>query len=415
MPHEASVRSVLVTIAGLGLALSGPAACQTARSGGDPPATPAPGETAREGANDYSDTANWLCLPARDDACAVDLTTTVVAADGSRTIERWTANPDPPVDCFYVYPTVSQDPTPTSDMLPGPGENGVVRSQLARFASQCRVFAPLYRQFTLAALRGALTPGDGAGEGRRDLDRERGYRDVLDAWSYYLSEINGGRGVVLIGHSQGASILMRLIAEEIDGTPVQGRIVSAMLLGANVAVPRGRDVGGTFRQMPLCRSATETTCIVTYSTYRSTVRPGIAGLFGRVAGAGMIAGCTNPAALGGGEAELHAYLPTAGLGTGTRWTTAGGPIETGFVSLPGLLTSECVQRVRFGYLEVTVHGDASDPRTDDIPGDVMIGGEPNRQWGLHLIDMAVAMGDLVDLVGRQAESYLGRGGGEGDR
>ena len=417
MPHDDSIRSVLLTIAGFGLALAGSAACQSARAGGDPPAGPvsAPGESLRGGGNDYSDSSNWLCLPARDDACAVDLTATVIAADGSRTLERWTANPSPPVDCFYVYPTVSQDPTPTSDMVPGPGENGVVRSQLARFASQCRVVAPLYRQFTLAALRGALTPGDGEGRGMRDLDRELGYRDILDAWSYYLSEINGDRGVVLIGHSQGASVLMRLVAEEIDGTPVQDRIVSAILLGVNVSIPRGRDVGGTFRTMPLCRSATQTGCIITYSTYRSTVRPGIAGLFGRVAGPGMIAGCTNPAALGGGEAELHPYLPTAGLGTDVPWTSAGGPIDTEFVTLPGLLTAECVQRVRFGYLEVTVHGDPSDPRTDDIPGDVMIGGEPSRQWGLHLIDVAVAMGDLVTLVERQAESYVDRRRGGRDR
>ena len=406
------VRSVVLPFLALGLALTGPAACQTARTGeGAPgPSSPAPGPVVRDGGNDYSDTSSWLCLPARDDACAVDLTTTVIAADGSRTLEPWTANPSPPVDCFYVYPTVSQDPTPTSDMTPGPGENGVVRSQLARFASQCRIFAPLYRQFTLEALRSALAPGGQSGFGA--LDRDLGYHDILDAWSYYLAEINGGRGVVLIGHSQGASVLLRLIATEIDGTPVQDRIVSALLLGANVAVPRGRDVGGSFQSMPLCRSAIQTGCVVTYSTYRSSVRPGIAGLFGRVAGAGMVAGCTNPAALAGGETELRAYLGAAGLGNGFRWTSGGGPVDTEFVSLPGLLTGECVQRVSFSYLEVTVHGDPADPRTDDIPGDVMLGDEPSRQWGLHLIDVAVAMGDLVDLVGTQSEAYVAREGAD---
>ena len=43
---------------------------------------------------DYSDSKTWLCRPGRHDACAVDLTTTVVAADGTLTRETWTADPE---------------------------------------------------------------------------------------------------------------------------------------------------------------------------------------------------------------------------------------------------------------------------------------------------------------------------------
>src|SRR5216117_4017440 len=103
--------------------------------------------------NDYSDPKTWLCRPGRQDACAVDLSTTIVAADGKLTREVWKANPNALIDCFYVYPTVSRDPGGNSDMTPGPEENGVVALQFARFASQCRVYAPLYRQATLTALR----------------------------------------------------------------------------------------------------------------------------------------------------------------------------------------------------------------------------------------------------------------------
>ena len=66
--------------------------------------------------NDYSDGKTWLCRPGRQDACAVDLSTTVVTADGKLSIEKWSANPKAAIDCFYVYPTVSNDPTPNSDM-----------------------------------------------------------------------------------------------------------------------------------------------------------------------------------------------------------------------------------------------------------------------------------------------------------
>src|SRR6185295_12401902 len=152
-------------------------------------------------------------------------------------------------DCFYVYPTVSTDPTPNSDMTAGAEENGVVRAQLARFASQCRVYAPLYRQATLTALRAAATATP------MTVDRALGYNDVLDAWNHYLQRDNNGRGVVLIGHSQGSGVLTQLIRNEIDGKPVQSKIISALLLGTSLAVPTGKDVGGAFKSMPLCHSA----------------------------------------------------------------------------------------------------------------------------------------------------------------
>ena len=108
--------------------------------------------------NDYADGKNWLCRPGREDACAVDLATTVVAADGKLTREAWTADPKAPIDCFYVYPTVSTDPTPNSDMTADPAELNVIQQQFARFASKCRPYAPLYRQVTLAGLASGELP-----------------------------------------------------------------------------------------------------------------------------------------------------------------------------------------------------------------------------------------------------------------
>src|SRR5690554_2152965 len=180
---------------------------------------------------DYSDNNAWLCLPDYPRACGVDLSTTIVNADGSTRLEPWSGNPNARVDCFYVYPTVSQDETPNSDMVAGPEEFNVVRSQFARLGSECRTFAPLYRQVTLTALRAGMSGGE-----NMTPDRSLPYQDVLDAWNYYLENHNDGRGVVLVGHSQGAGVLTRLITNEIEGTPVQDQIVSAMLLGTNIQV-----------------------------------------------------------------------------------------------------------------------------------------------------------------------------------
>jgi len=92
--------------------------------------------------NDYSDPKAWLCRPGAHDACDIDETATVVAANGTLTRETWKADPNAPIDCFYVYPTVSTDPGQNSDMTPDPAEINVVKQQFARFASTCRPYAP---------------------------------------------------------------------------------------------------------------------------------------------------------------------------------------------------------------------------------------------------------------------------------
>jgi hypothetical protein len=361
--------------------------------------------SAQSATNDYADGRNWLCLPGRQDACVVDLTTTIVAADGKLSRETWKADPGAPIDCFYVYPTVSMDPGGNSDMTAGPEENGVVRLQFARFASQCRLYAPLYRQATLTQLRAA------ASDSPIPVDRALAYNDVVDAWNSYLQRDNNGRGVVLIGHSQGSGVLTQLIRNEIDGKPVQSRLVSALLLGTNLPVPKGKDVGGAFQSIPLCRSSKQVGCVIAYVSFRSTVPPPPNSRFGRVQGENMAAACTNPAALAGGRGDLRAYLSAGGrsiIGSAAEprpWVMPAQPVETPFVSVPGLLTAECASNEKGSYLEVTVRSNPLDPRTDDIVGDVMTNGEVNAAWGLHLIDVQLAMGNLIDVVREQAKAF----------
>lgn len=357
--------------------------------------------------NNYGDDKSWLCRPGRQDACAVDLTTTIVRADGKLAREKFTADPNASIDCFYVYPTVSTDPTPNSDMIADPAELNVIRQQFARFASKCRPYAPLYRQVTLAGLRRSLATGRGA-EG---LTTGVQYDDVRAAWNYYLEHDNKGRGVVLVGHSQGSFILAELIRREIDGKPVQSRLVSAILLGMTLGVPRGKDVGGAFQHIPLCHSASQTGCAITYASYRSTVPPPADTLFGRVPDPNMVAACTNPAALAGGSGTLQAYLSADGRTiTGTTmpkpWVVPEKPIDTPWVSVPGLLTAQCMSNANATYLEVTVHGNPADPRADDIVGDIGANGQVLANWGLHLIDANLAMGNLIDIVGKEAKAWV---------
>jgi hypothetical protein len=384
-----------------GLFVAKPAAAQT-------PAQP-PQEDTKP--NDYADPKSWLCRPdhpaGAKDACDVDLTTTIVAADGKLSREAFKPNPNAPIDCFYVYPTVSTDQTEHSDMNADPAELDVVRQQFARFASVCRVYAPMYRQVTIAGLRKVLAAGNVS-----LLQQGVGYDDVRGAWKYYLDHDNKGRGFVLVGHSQGSYVLMELIRQEIDGKPIQSRMVSAMLLGATLPVAKDKDVGGVFTSIPLCHKATDVGCAINYSTFRSTLPPPADTLFGRVADPNQVAACVNPAALDGGSGELHAYLDAAGKTIVSApqikpWAS-GATVETPWVSVPGLLTAKCSTNQNATFLEVTVHGDPADPRVDDITGDLGSPTQPLANWGLHLIDVNLAMGNLLDIVRQETKAFAAK-------
>lgn len=354
----------------------------------------------------YANLDHWLCHPSKDDAdnvCVRDLDATVVNADGSTSEEPFAEATEPAIDCFYVYPTASFDASGNSDLSPGNEEIFTVRNQAARYSRACRVFAPVYRQVTLQVLLG-LVSGD-------EVEPDRAYGDVLDSFRHYMANDNDGRGVLFIGHSQGSGHLRRLIAEVVETDPdLHVQMVAAHLIGATVAVPSGELVGGSFASTPLCQSADETGCVVTYASFRSTVPPEISTtLFGLTGDEDTLAACTNPVALGGGPANTTPYFPTNTNDSGVFGTVLGGgpgpfanPDETvpnPYYTMPGFLETECMNKDGIVYLEIRVLGDPDDPRADDIGGDFDGG------WGMHLVDMTIAMGDLVGLAESQGAAH----------
>jgi hypothetical protein len=335
----------------------------------------------------YSDPAHWLCLPDRaGDACDRDLTTTRIDVDGTRTVETVEPDPDAPIDCFYVYPTVSDEQAPNSSLVPGVGERRAVAAQAAHLQTQCRLFAPMYRQITRAALLGQV-------EGIPD--RGLAFDDVVDAWRHYLAQFNDGRGVVLIGHSQGAGHLRELLSRHIDpDAGARELLVSAVLLGTTVRTPRDRATGVHFEHLEPCRSATQTGCVISWSTYAADDPPGDGGLFGAVRDApDERAVCTHPAALGGGSAPLDAILPANPL--------RDIDVSTPWVRYVGVGVGECVEAGQHHYLEVRY----PDEPAEGVPGD--LGGRLGGGWGLHLIDGQIALGDLMSLVAAQGRAHAG--------
>ena len=364
------------------------------------------------GRPDYDQPANWLCRPdLKDNRCHVDLDATVIQPSGAMSVEKYAPAKAPKFDCFFVYPTVSKDPGWQSDLTPDAMEWDDVKLQFARYGKVCRQFAPMYRQGTLTGLR--VSAGGPAPVGPRPAPNVGGFNDVVDAWNWYLAHENKGRGVVLIGHSQGAAMIARLIAQEIDGKPAQKRLISALILGAPVMVPPGKDVGGTFKSVPLCRSASQVGCVITYASFRDRVPPPSNSRFGR-ARDGLVAGCTNPAALGGGSGTPESYFLTRGFlnGSGdaihTEWTRPARPIATPFVKTPGLVSTKCVSEGDFSYLAVHVNPNPKGHRTDELGGQIIRATGVDPSWGLHLLDVDHSMGTLIKVVAKQAEAYAHR-------
>ncbi|MDO8297613.1 MAG: DUF3089 domain-containing protein [Caulobacter sp.] len=364
------------------------AGCASAASAGDlPPAAP-----------DYALGESWVCRPGRQDACAIDLSAETVGPRGARTLPA-PRRPEPKIDCFYLYPTISEAPSINAPITFTEAEARVVRLQLAQLGSVCRLYVPLYRQLTLEDMK-RRAAGQPTPAGAAPLTEA----DAAAAWTYYLEHDNQGRGFVLIGHSQGSVLLEPLIAGSIDGKPLQARLVSAILPGSFVLAPTGADVGGTFKAIPACRAAGQIGCVVVFNSFHLPGPPvGFPSRFGD-----QQALCTNPAALAGGRGRLEPLLATNGemiippFGVqGPMWKALGAKAGTPYFRPETPLYAECRDDDRGIYLAV-FEGDGD---AWSLGGGWVQDGVPQPDMGLHLIDLELTMGNLIDVVAAQAAAY----------
>lgn len=359
-------------------------------------AAASPGAAARAaappmGAVDYADAANWICRPGREATCTTELNALEVRADGGRTPRPFRPAAAPAVDCFYVYPTVSHETSDYSDLQASPEVEAVVRDQAGRLTSLCRLFAPVYRQLTSSGLKHALDADPKGGA----LNWDAPYRDVRAAWRDYLRRDNHGRGVVLVGHSQGTILLQRLIAEEIDGRPVQARLVAAFLAGdPSLPVPVGARTGGAFKSVPLCAASAQTGCAYVWADYRAQdAATPLA--FGVDPGKGLAAGCVDPAAPSGGTGALTAYLPRPAFAPDA---------DPPWVEVRGQLSVACVDDGRNHVARVTV----LPTRFHDLLETAFDRASSRPGWGLHTLDMALTQSAMLDRVADETAAWTAR-------
>ena len=348
----------------------------------------------------------WLCKPGqRANPCEPSLTTTLFSPSGQRVGVEHTRRPArPKADCFYVYPTVSNQLTPNATATAEPEIRSIAKYQASRYSQVCRVFAPLYRQVTLVP--GLLiAPIGGA---------DKAYGDVLAAWKSYLKNDNHGRGVVLIGHSQGSIMLRKLMREQIDtNKSVRSRLVGALILGGNVLVPKGKTKGGDFKNIPACTKAGQAGCVVAFSTYVNDPPPLVSFfgnassdstglLFGipKVAGSQVL--CTDPSVLSGDRHDINLTIPSEPFAPGTISVaitlSALGDVPTAkttWVSPPDRFRGGCK----------TING-ATVFRYNPVGSQSRRPLEFPPLWGTHLFDGNLGLSKLVAIVKKQQDTYL---------
>ncbi len=329
----------------------------------------------------YADDSLWLCKPgiANDQCLSLDQTATVSRADGSFIEQSHVPASNPHFDCFYVYPTVDMREAPgnTEDFTDIEPMLRPLVNQAARFTSLCNVYAPLYHQMTIGTY--------GLPDGYRTSEFfDTAYSDVEQAFNHFLAE-NNGRPFVLLGHSQGSHVLIRLLQERFDSNPAMlERLISALLIGpvGALEVPEGDTVGGSLQNIPLCTATNQSACVIAFDS----IAAGAAA--SRPPG---VLPCVNPTLLGGTDNVLQT----------TYWESDNGlpfPFDTPqpYVAYEGLHSAECEAD---GFLGI---GDIAGSRTPPLPIGVL---QSILGTSLHVPDVNFALGDLLRIVETQASMF----------
>lgn len=337
----------------------------------------------------------WICKPGQaDDLCAGTIEGETLPPPGhSPQPLGYTRPADAPVDCFYLYPTQSEQAGSNSDLAKDPPIRRVVVQQARMFSSVCDVYAPMYRQVTLNGNQLAHNPAV-----------ETAYQSAKSGFKDFLRYHNRDRGFIMIGHSQGSAHTARLIAELIDTNPrLRERFVGAIAPGANISVPVGKRVGGLFDNVPACSKVGQFGCVTAFSTYNAF--PGPNAPFSRVdvgywiypeprpSATGFEVMCTNPVALDGGDGALEPLVNFDYL-TGVPPSESAAPWR----GQPDYYEAECRRQDGAHWLNLSKVGLEGDTRPD-------LGAAVASGSNYHVPEVNLTEGNLLRIAQLQVNGY----------
>lgn len=346
---------------------------------------------------DYKDTASWICRPGRDDSCTEPRTIHEVKLDGTVNTHDEGPVADRPIDCFYVYPTmdlrlvagVHDDLSDLEDPI------SAVRTQAARFGEVCSVYAPAYRQVTLGTY---LADAD-----QRTPCFDVAFSDAKAAFRHYLDNDNKGRGFVLLGHSQGAQILSRLVREVIDDDPdLRARMIAALPIGWPLGTEVGKTTGGSFRNVPICTSKDELGCVIGYRSFAAGNEiPGLDADFRE----GTEGVCHNPASPDDPSASVRLADFTVRADSSFKERPSGVPDEkTSWARYADAFEARCVPGDGGSKaLEVKWSPAAGDARKEPLDFTSIT---YSGKTGTHVLDTGFGQADLIADVANRSSLWL---------
>lgn len=198
-------------------------------------------------APDYAQDSAWLALPGTKDTA--DVSPTGLDLDRQAMAGA---------DVFFIHPTTFTSSEAWNQPLDHAESlqrlrDWVLPAQAGAFNSCCRVFAPAYRQATLAAFF------DLEGEGGKALDLA--YEDIAAAFQNFLAARNEARPFILAGHSQGARHLDQLLREAVTPDQIANDLIAAYLVGRPIPAS-----GPKAPPLPVCTTPAQTGCIVSWNS-----------------------------------------------------------------------------------------------------------------------------------------------------
>jgi hypothetical protein len=286
-------------------------------------------------ANAYEDPALWFSRPGIG---VKDPARWQPAYTADRGLLPAPAEPTAPAFAvFFIHPTSYLNRSSWNAPLENGGDPEAeriariyLRGMASPFNAASEIWAPRYRQATMGAFLTDIPEADKA--------IDAAYADVREAYRYFLSSIAPDTPIVLVGHSQGALHLKRLLAEDVRGSPAAARLVAAYVIGWPVSLQHDLPAMG----FPACAAPDQAGCVISWSSFAEPADPSSVlgyyatsrGLDGELAGTSPIL-CTNPlTGQFGGSAPA-----TANIGT----LVPEDSMEKGEL-VPGLVPARCDKR-----------------------------------------------------------------------
>lgn len=202
----------------------------------------------------YAEDRYWSSLPERgDEADLVPIG-----------LEGGVNNGNAPVDVFYIHGTgYLNNNSWTSPIKPNTATEDNAKFSLANeasiFNSCCNIYAPHYREasiFTYMSLSSM----------ERENLLDYVYEDIANAFEYFIKLHNENRPIVIVSHSQGTHLAIRLLSE-IDGSPeIAERVVVAYMVGSG-PVSLTQSYIDSLQNFNTCEKSRDIHCVVHWNSY----------------------------------------------------------------------------------------------------------------------------------------------------